>query len=54
MSIQICKLIFSTDLPEGDLAVVPEVGPLPLEVLVGLVPDDEHDVGRNLVGGLKF
>ena len=34
------------------LAGVLEVGPLPPEVDVGLVPDDEHDVGGDLVGGL--
>ena len=33
-------------------AGVLEVGPLALEVDVGLVPDDEHDVGGDLVWSL--
>ena len=37
---------------ERYLAGVLEVGPLPPEVDMRLVPDDEHDVGGDLVGGL--
>ena len=37
---------------ERYLAGVLEVGPLPPEVDMRLVPDDEHYVGGDLVGGL--
>ena len=39
-------------LSERYFADVPQVGSLPLEVGMGLVPDDEDNVGGNLVGGL--
>ncbi len=39
-------------LSESDLAYVAQVRPLPLEVLVRLVADNEDDISGNLVGGL--
>ncbi len=41
-----------TDLAERDLADMAQVGSLPPEVGVRLIPNDEDDVGGDLVGGL--
>ena len=43
---------FRSYLLQRNLCRVFEVDPLPLEVRVRFVPDDEHNVGRDLVGRL--